>query len=587
MDAHLARILSFLSKLASDGNKESTHLKNMLVEISGISTEFHFKAAEVRRVALFNNCHFEDEKVLTKLLMVLKFNKVHFKKCSFGCLVKLKDFHFKELVITDAITEVRIVGDGLAERDKTSLSIGPFTTKVPHISIANMTLSEIRLNSVRAEEIKIYESTFSKLKVYGRPHNVAYKVDSLKILADKAIPPRKDDKVPLVFLKGVFFEQFQVDKQNLEVHIAKAMDGLGPSIIGSLEFLNSHHIKLNNEKGGMDEPEKILVDNVGCFDVESSSLHTKNLSLNSLHLKRNNANKPLVLNCGELRVGSVTTTRDLKVRSIKVFIHKSELSALDFLNQTERVMIEDSSINSILLVGKCDSFRLGSTGVGEFFCDRGFEFTGATVFDQVSFSTAPDLFHSKVFSNTYFNNCKFYDFSTESINRYRDIKSKLLNLHNERGASLFRSLELEAVFKNQHIQFGSIIEKLLGFFSFTLNRFGRHFTQPLIVLFIIYLGFSFLYYFGELEASPHLVKQCGGVSSAFSNNWRCEILNSDTVWKSLYFSFENSLGPLRLLAPIKIFTAPRLLFFVVSWIQVFTSTVIWYLLIVGTKRRYS
>lgn len=194
-------------------------------------------------------------------------------------------------------------------------------------------------------------------------------------------------------------------------------------------------------------------------------------------------------------------------------------------------------------------------------------------FEDCTFVKFPEFFGTSFFPDTSFARSIFLDETVASEGAYRFLKSSMASIGHEVEENLFGGFELAAR-KGRLSPTGDRIERLLMVLYRKINDYGRDPFRParsLINIFSIGFLVSLLtpYSFFVSSKEP----------------WTLDLADS-LLLRSLFYSGINTLGPLKLIVPGAIFQQASIAGFVIATAQAILSSVLWFFLILGVRRRF-
>jgi hypothetical protein len=176
-----------------------------------------------------------------------------------------------------------------------------------------------------------------------------------------------------------------------------------------------------------------------------------------------------------------------------------------------------------------------------------------------------------------FLGCQFEDFGANSVLKYRYLKNKMLEVHNEYMADFFSSLEIEARNINELSWTKDPLEKSFSLLYKLLSNYGRDVIRPLAFLVILCSVFAFLFF--QFNMLSHIYdEEKSPLWTAFDGN---VLLKSSWV-----LSFINTIGPLGFFYDVSSIELKNFCAFFFSAFQKAISTVIWFLWFLQIRRRF-
>ena len=205
------------------------------------------------------------------------------------------------------------------------------------------------------------------------------------------------------------------------------------------------------------------------------------------------------------------------------------------------------------------------------------------VFEKTNFQKAPLLPSKGVLDNTEhinFSGCSFNEFSKTATGIYRLNKEFFEKRKNEAEKTRFTSLELRSRGAGLKWSVSDFFEKIASIIYYQLNGSGFSLGRPLLWLGGLTFVAFILYWCGDLTT----------INENFKNyqykDWILDIKNRGNCGQSLYYSILNSLGPLRLIPMTQVVVAKHWWVQTISFVHGFLSTVLWYLFLMGIKKRF-
>lgn len=190
-------------------------------------------------------------------------------------------------------------------------------------------------------------------------------------------------------------------------------------------------------------------------------------------------------------------------------------------------------------------------------------------FIDVSFVQAPDFIAANIDKSVVFVRSKFLDFSFDAPVYYRELRKLTHTNNDEEMANLFGALEIKARYRNTELR-DDAFDKLVGLCYSLINDFGINIFKPLKNLVGLFC-LSYITFFVIFNRSVQLV---------------------DVFWSNIDFlsplkiSFLSCLGPLRLLSKFENVSLGSFKLELIFWLFTLISTLLWYFLIVGVRKRY-
>lgn len=208
------------------------------------------------------------------------------------------------------------------------------------------------------------------------------------------------------------------------------------------------------------------------------------------------------------------------------------------------------------------------------------QFLEQTSYDDTTFLKAPHFFETKLFPDTNFRGSKFKDVDASAEGRFRKLKHHMKSIENDRDEAVFSSLELHSRTKGlkwtTHFE-----EKMIGYAYLLANQFGRSIILPGVWLFLLFMTGTYIY------SQPNSISfSPPPLSHPFFDSWYFDVHKMSPLLQATLFSFFNSLGPVRLLTGLNIFIPKSFEIVAFSWFQLVLSSILWYLFIVGIRRRF-
>lgn len=225
--------------------------------------------------------------------------------------------------------------------------------------------------------------------------------------------------------------------------------------------------------------------------------------------------------------------------------------------------------------------RVGEISSTKFLNKANFEgeFVESLIFKKVTFTKAPRFIKEKMCIDIHFIGCVFFDFAASSISQYRLLKNKFSEDSNEREESIFASYELEARVKNTSWRAEPFF-KLCSLMYSVFNSYGRSVEKPVIIYVLMIFIFTIIYHMLSVDIffDKYSIIQLGIYwgDFIFKNDWT----------RSLFYSFFNSLGPLRYLLNLDFLYIQSLGGKSVVFFHNILASVNLYLIIAGIKKRF-
>lgn len=229
---------------------------------------------------------------------------------------------------------------------------------------------------------------------------------------------------------------------------------------------------------------------------------------------------------------------------------------------------------------------------------NGAQFTNYVSFKFCNFTKAPDFLGAKFTNHVSFYGAEFSDVtSTESEGRYRLLKDKMREVSNDADEILFSSYELES--RHKDFKKSDRWQYFFSFLYWILNNYGRSLMRPVVSILIIWVFFAVVFFKFEnsfyvddklgLPNIPilHELKISDNSAKAIEHHsWVTDTKFDSRPVQSMKFSAINMLGPLRLISFFEGFKVTTFAYMMLTWIQSVLATILWYLFIVGIKRRF-
>ncbi|WP_374029686.1 hypothetical protein [Bdellovibrio bacteriovorus] len=240
------------------------------------------------------------------------------------------------------------------------------------------------------------------------------------------------------------------------------------------------------------------------------------------------------------------------------------------------VKLERLTMTNLKISGRT---RVHSCTIGDFNANYA-QFLEQTSFDDTKFLKAPHFFESKLFPDTNFRGSDFKGVDAAAEGRFRKLKHHMKTIENDRDEAVFSSLELHSRTKGlkwtNHFE-----EKVLGYAYLMANKFGRSIILPGVWLLLLFaLGTVVYLQPNAISFSPP------SLSHPLFDSWYFDVQSMCPGLQAALFSFFNSLGPVRLLTGLNIFIPGSFEIVAFSWFQLVLSSILWYLFIVGIRRRF-
>lgn len=223
------------------------------------------------------------------------------------------------------------------------------------------------------------------------------------------------------------------------------------------------------------------------------------------------------------------------------------------------------------------SVSVVESDIGDFSA-RNSTFLGTSDFVKNNFRKAPEFYRATLHPMTTFHRSEFFDTTEGSAPRYRQLKVLMDQAKNEVEESVFGALELECRYKGLDWK-RDRIEKFLSLWYSWLNDYGRSPFKPGLWILGQFVVAFFIHYAFERVSS-------GWLFHADIATTPIEYRLSEPLPKSLWTAFVGVLGPLRLLGSLNIVPPSSISGILVSWMEVLFSTLFWFLLIAGIRRRF-
>ena len=532
--------------------------------------------------------------------------------------IKLKEFNIKNQIknctisniSSDAFTIENLASDcALSDIASQTLEITPI--KATDITIQNIEVRSLLIKDqatyAEKTEVLISSSRIMLLNIF-----LLRRMSSLKIM-DVTSPVTKIE--PIMFLnlkkklgkvlKGGFKNE---NREDLYIQYIKEATPLFESTYLDLEhtFLNSCEISLSLIKIKAAIKKNIknyeLDNSIFCFDckvlilekiiIKESIWYSKQLTTQNPYTNNSNLTgdqyKLEIKNSDSLKITDsvlspliklhITSNIDAKIEG-SIIIESVTLSSM-------KCLLNSSKFNSLELIPELNNsyelldLTLNSYAVRNNNDDKNFLKTSIK-HHSTTFTYAPDLTSFTPSPNFHFFNCSFKDFSSDSINKYRDLKDKLSKLQNDTGEILFASLEMRAENKQLKFRSSAWFEKSISYLAFAFNKYGLSIVQPILVWIILLIVFSFIYYQLDLY-------HCSGLMcyKEPKPSWYYQISMNGKFAKSLYFSFYKSMGPLQLLTKNVPIACDSITCTAWSTLHSILSSISLYLIVAGIKKRF-
>lgn len=234
----------------------------------------------------------------------------------------------------------------------------------------------------------------------------------------------------------------------------------------------------------------------------------------------------------------------------------------------------------------------------------GCNFNKYVSFKRSRFAKAPDFLNASYTHSTTFYGCKFDDvMSKESEGRYRVLKDQMRSISNDSDDILFSSYELQS--RQKELWKSDKSEFILSLCYLLANQYGRSILRPLWCILTVWFVFALIFFSTDsiyveisqtarpldicFEASTQLKPYTPPCSSFFSItdiSWATRARTKGKTYQSAVFSGINMLGPLRLVSFFEGFKVKTFTYVMLTWLQSILATILWYLFIVGIKRRF-
>lgn len=269
----------------------------------------------------------------------------------------------------------------------------------------------------------------------------------------------------------------------------------------------------------------------------------------------------------------------------KTELSKSSLTTLKItgniqaVNNSTDLKIANCSIGSMEIV-RTETAKLSilDSRIGSFDASNT-SFRNSTYFKDCVFETAPLFYHAELYPDVDFSTCTFSNTGAESEGPYRKLKHLMQGIENDRDATLFSGLELQSHMSGL-VFCDHPFKKLLGSIYLITNNYGRSLTRPFYSLGIIFILGIIAFFFSDLAYTPPTL------SHPYFDTWYHDVSKFSEFWYPIIYSFFNSLGPLRLITDLNIFTPVTWWGATTAWIQILLSSFLWYLIIIGIRRYF-
>ncbi|WP_374032903.1 hypothetical protein [Bdellovibrio bacteriovorus] len=267
------------------------------------------------------------------------------------------------------------------------------------------------------------------------------------------------------------------------------------------------------------------------------------------------------------------STINCEIKKLSLYSSQDNLYAANILHvfrtKLDTIFMKGVSINELIL---------DRSSVTNFYAQDA-QFHGTTRFDSSEFINAPIFYNAKIFPDIDFSTCNFVTIDSNSEAPFRKLKHLMKDIHNDRDEALFSGLELEShTYKLKWSR--HFFRKFLGLLYKYSNNYGRSLLRPFSLLAISFSIGIILYNFQPVSYTPPLLKH------PYFDTWYSEVGSFNSVCHSFLFSLFNSLGPLRLITSLNIFTPVTFVGVIFSWLQILFSSFLWYLIIVGIRRYF-
>lgn len=225
------------------------------------------------------------------------------------------------------------------------------------------------------------------------------------------------------------------------------------------------------------------------------------------------------------------------------------------------------------------------------------QFGSYTSFKRSSFKVAPNFAQAKFLHATTFRGCKFFDITSKnSEGRYRNLKDLMRQIANDSDEMIFSSYELES--RQKDLWKEDPFEYAIGITYYLINSYGRSIFLPLRAMLVIWLIYAWIFWYFEsfyIETTAHRAQiahaeiklpEQSSSQSPPEVSWTVHAANENRIVRASIFSGINMLGPLRLVSFFEAFKLTKFRYVLLTWSQSIVATVLWYLFIVGIKRRF-
>ncbi|WP_413942712.1 hypothetical protein [Bdellovibrio sp. HCB-162] len=467
--------------------------------------------------------------------------RILFRMCTFEESVRLESIQVRNLSIF-------FIGD------ENKINLLASNCQIRNIIISHLNISSLQISSgaLEAHFFGIRHSTITcnligELQGNSQLSALYIKNSSYK---ESFLVSNSQSVVPFGFIFfGVNFKDFRIDHNSVSI--------LGKTLIRVLKIeSNELHI------AGVAFQKNVEI-NAG--------------ELNRVYIKGCNFSFDFGLMCNISMRGDFDTLKFK--RDARFLFEKAKMVKISDTNFESDFYFENSVISDFEIM-KCEFYRYASFKFSEFYLAPNFSNVGFT--------------HS-----TTFHGAKFLDTkSKESEGRYRNLKEMMSKISNDSDEVLFSSYEIESRRKDLWKA-----DKFEWFFSLLYsgaNSYGRSVSKPFFWMFVVWLFFVVVFFFTDAVfvdtkksdnvAITQLDKDIieSGVAQRIEPeiSWTIRAATETKCYKAAVFSGINMLGPLRLVSFFEGFKVTAFRYVLVTWFQSILATILWYLFIVGIKRRF-
>lgn len=279
----------------------------------------------------------------------------------------------------------------------------------------------------------------------------------------------------------------------------------------------------------------------------------------------------------------------LHVNAVGIDVHKVKIFSFLIRRRHDLVDLKmiDCEVDNLTLsktkfnVNSC----INDTIIGESKFEN-CSFEGYFSFINNTFIKAPNFSfekEQKYPNNIIFQRCTFEDYSEDAAGRYRLLKDVMASANNEQEETRFAGLEMRSRDKTLSWKPKDFFEKICSMFALLFNNYGMSISRPLFVLFLLVISGTAIFC-----NFPVLITKNPSINvNEIKGTWAYAIYNSDIILvKSTYYSMINCLGPINFFLNENLITAINIWGQSIAVFQGIISSILWYLLIVGVKKRF-